>query len=367
MNKITCHLVSAELANGGFFVDNANTVNITHWKSQILPHRRLQWKRRGFKFCLWVSCICSCHCCKSGVAPFRNRAVRQVWVRKVRVGKREWGSMRLCGQWMNGRGRRRERSSRSSKRNKVYNIVCSLAVNEGDDSSRYSKAPWYYFRTSLTCESVHHEGKHKLRPWRKSSLCFLTTVQVPNRNGVTPCYRLAGLASSQLRGGWLTALQHVCVFPLGKVTGSDIGAWQHQRFHFLIWSLRLWLNLGWFRFKIKIVTPLYLTQPTSSDLCSFKRRYRESGNTEWRQENWDRSIWHDVTDLNSMCGSASSPNQLITREVCVGSELNRSSFRLVQVTYHVQIMLCGVWYVKHIQDVSILPSYLFDAMNQPVE
>lgn len=55
---------------------------------------------------------------------------------------------------------------------------------------------------------------------------------------------------------------------------------------------------------------------TSSDpFSSFKRRYRESGN-EWRKENWDRSFWHDVTDLNSMCCSASSPNQL-SRETSV--------------------------------------------------
>lgn len=49
------------MENCGFFVNNANVVNITHWKSKILPHRWLQWKRRGFKFCRWVSCICSCH------------------------------------------------------------------------------------------------------------------------------------------------------------------------------------------------------------------------------------------------------------------------------------------------------------------
>lgn len=55
---------------------------------------------------------------------------------------------------------------------------------------------------------------------------------------------------------------------------------------------------------------------TSSDpFSSFKRRYWESGN-EWRKENWDRSFWHDVTDLNSMCCSASSPNQL-SRETSV--------------------------------------------------
>lgn len=42
----------------------------------------------------------------------------------------------------------------------------------------------------------------------------------------------------------------------------------------------------------------------------------ESRETEWRKENWDRSFWHDVTDLNSMCGSASSPNQL-SRETSV--------------------------------------------------
>ena len=51
---------------------------------------------------------------------------------------------------MNGTGRRSERSSSSSDRNKVYNIVRSLAVNKGYGSSRYSKAPWYYFLTSLT-------------------------------------------------------------------------------------------------------------------------------------------------------------------------------------------------------------------------
>ena len=75
LNKITCYLVSAELANGGFFVDNVNFVIINHWKSQILPHLWLRWKRSGLKFCRWVSSICSCHCCKSGIAPFRNRAV----------------------------------------------------------------------------------------------------------------------------------------------------------------------------------------------------------------------------------------------------------------------------------------------------
>lgn len=42
----------------------------------------------------------------------------------------------------------------------------------------------------------------------------------------------------------------------------------------------------------------------------------ESRETEWRKENWDRSFWHDVTDLNSMCCSASSPNQL-SRETSV--------------------------------------------------
>ena len=91
LNKITCHLVSAGLANCSSFVNNMNVVNITHWKSKILPHLRLQWKRRGFKFCLWVSCICICHCCKSGVAPFRNRAVREVCV-CVRCVTCEWVS-----------------------------------------------------------------------------------------------------------------------------------------------------------------------------------------------------------------------------------------------------------------------------------
>ena len=153
LNKITCHLVSAELANCGFCVDNTNVVNVTHWKSKILPHGRLQRKRKGFKFCLWVPSICSCYCCKSGVAHFRNRAVCEVCVRKVWVGEREWGSVRTCWQWMNGRGRRSERSSRSSNSNQVYNTGCSLAVNKGDSSSRYSKAPWYCFLTSLTRES----------------------------------------------------------------------------------------------------------------------------------------------------------------------------------------------------------------------
>ena len=34
----------------------------------------------------------------------------------------------------------------------MHSIGCSLAVNNGDSSSRYSKAPWYYFLTSLTRE-----------------------------------------------------------------------------------------------------------------------------------------------------------------------------------------------------------------------
>ena len=38
---------------------------------------------------------------------------RDLPMRKVWVGKWEWGSVRTCRQWMNGRGRRSWRSSRS--------------------------------------------------------------------------------------------------------------------------------------------------------------------------------------------------------------------------------------------------------------
>ena len=61
---------------------------------------------------------------KDWLAPFRNRAVREVCVRK--------GSVRTCRQLMNGRGRRSERRSSRSDSNKVHIIVCSLAVNKGD-------------------------------------------------------------------------------------------------------------------------------------------------------------------------------------------------------------------------------------------
>ena len=44
-------------------------------------------------------------------------------------------------------------SSSMSDRNKVYSTGCSLAVNKGNGSSKYSEAPWYYFLTSLICES----------------------------------------------------------------------------------------------------------------------------------------------------------------------------------------------------------------------
>ena len=107
----------------------------------LLP--TLQALRHGY--CAHVHCdnnvqtiycaalIRSCHCCKSDVAPFRNRAVREVCVLKVRkvwVGKWEWGSVPTCRHlWMNGRGRRSKTSSRSSNRNKLYNISCILAVD----------------------------------------------------------------------------------------------------------------------------------------------------------------------------------------------------------------------------------------------
>ena len=140
---ITCHLVSTELANCGFFV------NITQWKSKILPHLQLQWKRRGFKFCWWVSIVVRVAEPLSGI----GRSVR--CMRKVWVGQQEWGSVRTCGQWMNGSGRKSESNSSSSDSSKVYNTVCSLAVNKGD-SSRYNKVPWYYFPTSLR-KGVHQQ------------------------------------------------------------------------------------------------------------------------------------------------------------------------------------------------------------------
>lgn len=92
---------------------------------------------------------------------------------------------------------------------------------------------------------------------------------------------------------------------------------------------------------------------TSSDpFSSFKRRYRESGNRvkegKLGQKFLTRRHWPEFYVL--LCIQSKST---IARDVCVGSELHRSSFRLVQVTYHVHIRLCGVWYVRHTQDVSI--------------
>ena len=119
----------------------------------------------------------------------------------VRCARCEWASksegacVRTCGQWMNGRGKRSERSSRSSDSNKVNSIVCSLDVNKGDCSSRYSKAPWYYFPTSFTSERGSPRCKHILRLWRKSSPWAFrpwSVSQIELDPGVIPCCHLTG-------------------------------------------------------------------------------------------------------------------------------------------------------------------------------
>ena len=88
---------------------------------------------------------------------------------------------------------------------KVYSMVCSLSVNKGNGSLRYSKAPWFYFPTSWT----HERGRDMGRDMGRQSIDEVQSSKFKVRS--------------------------------------------------IIQSSRSWLNFGRFRFKIEIVTPLAIS------------------------------------------------------------------------------------------------------------